>query len=82
MSEWHRINSGLHAVDPDDRGFQYGDGVFETIAVRNGHFYALRCLEALGIRDTDDGIIRISMVHYNTTEEVDRLVQGIKELYR
>ena len=36
MSEWHRINHGLQAIDPDDRGFQYGDGVFETVAVRDG----------------------------------------------
>jgi selenocysteine lyase/cysteine desulfurase len=41
--------------------------------------YALRCLEALGIQDTDEGIIRISMVHYNTEEEVSRLVDGLKE---
>jgi selenocysteine lyase/cysteine desulfurase len=54
--------------------------VEKHIAVRNGHFYALRCLEALGIPDTDEGIIRISLVHYNTSREVDRLVEGIKEL--
>ena len=36
MTEWHRISPGLRAIDPDDRGFQYGDGVFETIAIRNG----------------------------------------------
>jgi cysteine desulfurase family protein (TIGR01976 family) len=54
--------------------------VEKHIAVRNGHFYALRCLEALALQDTDDGIIRISLVHYNTSEEVDRLVEGIKEL--
>jgi cysteine desulfurase family protein (TIGR01976 family) len=54
--------------------------VEKQIAVRNGHFYALRCLEALGIQDTDDGIIRISMVHYNTSREVGRLVEGLGSL--
>ncbi len=51
--------------------------VGKDIAARNGHFYAVRCLEALGIQDTDEGIIRISLVHYNNTEEVDRLVNGL-----
>ncbi len=54
--------------------------VERDIAVRNGHFYALRCLEALGIKDTNDGIVRISLVHYNSEEEVSRLVEGLKEL--
>ena len=54
--------------------------VEKGLAVRNGHFYALRCLEALGIQDTDEGIIRISLVHYNTEEEVSRLVEGLKEV--
>jgi len=54
--------------------------VEKHIAVRNGHFYALRCLEALGIQNTDDGIIRISMVHYNSSREVDRLVEGLELL--
>ena len=54
--------------------------VDKKIAVRNGHFYALRCLEALGIDDTTEGVLRISLVHYNTEEEVARLVQGLGEL--
>ena len=54
--------------------------VAKEIAVRNGHFYALRCLEALGIKDTDDGIIRISLVHYNSSQEVNRLVEGLASL--
>ena len=55
--------------------------VEQQIAVRNGHFYALRCLEALGIQDTDEGIIHISLVHYNSSEDVNRLVEGLGELY-
>jgi cysteine desulfurase family protein (TIGR01976 family) len=50
------------------------------IAVRNGHFYARRCVEALGFEDPEEGIIRVSLVHYNTEEEVGRLVEGLKAL--
>ncbi len=50
------------------------------IAVRNGHFYALRCLQALGIHDPEDGVLRVSLVHYNTHDEVRRLTDGLFEL--
>jgi selenocysteine lyase/cysteine desulfurase len=54
--------------------------VEKDLSLRNGHFYALRCIEALGIQDTEEGIIRISLVHYNTVEEVGRLVAGLESL--
>ena len=56
--------------------------VKKDIALRNGHFYAIRCLEALGVRDTADGVVRISLVHYNSEEEVKRLVEGIREIFK
>ena len=40
----------------------------------------MRCIEALGIQVTDEGIIRISLVHYNTEDEVSRLVEGLDNL--
>lgn len=43
------------------------------IGIRAGHFYAPRLLEALGI-DPDPGVVRVSLVHYNTHAEVDRLL--------
>lgn len=54
--------------------------VKKEIALRNGHFYALRCLEALGIEDREEGIIRISLVHYNSEQEIDRLLEGLSGL--
>ena len=47
------------------------------IGIRNGDFYAWRCLKGLGI-DTNDGVIRISMVHYNSMEEVDKLIKFLE----
>jgi selenocysteine lyase/cysteine desulfurase len=48
----------------------------QQIGVGAGDFYALRCVEALGM-DPDDGVVRVSMVHYNTAEEVQKLIEGL-----
>lgn len=50
------------------------------VAIRWGHFYAEQAMGALGIEDAEDGVIRASMVHYNTLDEVDRLVIGLGEV--
>lgn len=49
------------------------------LAVRHGHFYAYRLLEALGL-EPSDGVVRVSMAHYNTAEEVERLLVQLGHL--
>jgi len=49
------------------------------IATRNDNFYAWRCLKALGI-DVEDGVVRTSMVHYNTHEDVEKLISALKKI--
>ncbi|MBU0755843.1 MAG: cysteine desulfurase-like protein [Planctomycetes bacterium] len=49
-----------------------------NFGIRNGHMYAHRLCKALDL-DPDDGVVRISMVHYNTPEEVDRLIEFLEE---
>lgn len=44
------------------------------IGIRYGDFYARRLIEDLGLTRRD-GVIRVSMVHYNTLEETDRLIK-------
>ena len=36
MSEWFEIGSEICVTDAASRGLQYGDGLFETIAIRDG----------------------------------------------
>ena len=50
-----------------------------NIATRNDNFYAWRCLRALGI-DTDDGVVRTSMVHYNTEDDVNKLINALEKI--
>nr|MBC8443666.1 aminotransferase class V-fold PLP-dependent enzyme [Deltaproteobacteria bacterium] len=38
--------------------------ISRKIATRNGHFYAFRCVRALGIEDPEEGVVRVSLVHY------------------
>ena len=44
-----------------------------------GHFYARRVVEAIGI-DPDAGVARISLVHYNSAEDVDRILNALEPL--
>ncbi len=49
----------------------------DKVAISSGHFYAKRLIEALGIEDANDGVVRCSMAHYNTMDEVDRLITAL-----
>jgi len=44
------------------------------IAVWAGNYYALEVMEHLGL---PDGAVRVGIVHYNTAEEVDRLLDAL-----
>ncbi|MFK5856748.1 MAG: cysteine desulfurase-like protein [Bacteroidota bacterium] len=50
-----------------------------NIAIRWGDFYARRLIEDLGLSELD-GVIRISMIHYNTLEEVASLIKVLDEI--
>ena len=49
------------------------------IAVWWGNYYALETMKQLGL-DPEEGAVRAGIVHYNTAEEVDRLLAGLAEL--
>jgi cysteine desulfurase family protein (TIGR01976 family) len=47
----------------------------------DGNYYALNLTERLGVEDKG-GLLRIGIVHYNTAEEIDRLLAALHELTR
>ncbi|HEU4405768.1 MAG TPA: aminotransferase class V-fold PLP-dependent enzyme [Polyangiaceae bacterium] len=51
------------------------------VAVRHGDFYAPRLVERLGL-GPQGGVVRASMVHYNTEAEVDRLLEALEAATR
>jgi cysteine desulfurase family protein (TIGR01976 family) len=44
----------------------------------DGNFYALNLTERLGV-ESQGGLLRIGLVHYNTLEEVERLLSALRE---
>jgi cysteine desulfurase family protein (TIGR01976 family) len=47
----------------------------------DGNFYALNLTERLGVQ-ASGGLLRIGLVHYNTAEEVERLLAALREFSR
>jgi cysteine desulfurase family protein (TIGR01976 family) len=49
----------------------------QGFAVWAGNYYAVEVMRRLGL---PDGAVRIGIVHYNTADEVDRLLEGLARL--
>ena len=75
MTEWYEFSGERLVIDPDERGFQYGDGLFETIAIRQGEprlwDYQVRRLEA--------GCKRLALKRPAVAELRNKLVTAIAE---
>lgn len=48
------------------------------IGIRHGDFYAKGLVKALGLAESG-GVVRVSMVHYNTEAEIDLLIAALRE---
>ncbi|HEU0370138.1 MAG TPA: cysteine desulfurase-like protein [Candidatus Acidoferrum sp.] len=60
---------------PTDAATFLGDrGIFTW----DGNFYALNLTERLGV-EQHGGVLRVGLVHYNTADEVDRLLAALRE---
>jgi cysteine desulfurase family protein (TIGR01976 family) len=49
------------------------------IGIRWGDFYAPRLIDALGLRERD-GVVRVSLAHYNDAAEIERLITKLDEI--
>jgi selenocysteine lyase/cysteine desulfurase len=48
------------------------------LGIRHGHFHALRLIRALGL--APQGVVRVSLAHYNTAGDVDRLIEVLERI--
>ena len=51
------------------------------LGLQQGHMYAYALVEGLGL-PIDDGVVRVSFVHYNSVEEVKRICALVEEAVR
>lgn len=50
-----------------------------SIGMRHGNFYSWKLMERLGI-PPKQGVARVSLVHYNSMDEVERLIEALDEV--
>ena len=61
-------------LSPDEVAARLGERGF---AVWHGNYYALEVMKRLGL---EDGAVRVGIVHYNTADEIDRLLDELVRL--
>ena len=65
----------VDGTHPDDVARVLGD---QGIFVWSGDYYAVEVMRRLGVAD-EGGLVRIGFAHYNTAEEVDRVLTALAE---
>ncbi len=71
-----RIDDGRPGHTPLELATKLGERGFFTW---DGNYYALNLTEHLDV-EKSGGFLRIGLVHYNTVEEVDRLLAALREI--
>jgi selenocysteine lyase/cysteine desulfurase len=74
-----RVGTFVIRVDsqtPDDTARYLAE---RGICVWSGNYYALNLSERLGVEETG-GMLRIGLAHYNTCDEVDRLLGDLDQI--
>jgi cysteine desulfurase family protein (TIGR01976 family) len=66
----------VEGLAPGDAAQRLGDCGF---AVWHGNYYALEVMKRLGLEDSG-GAVRVGILHYNTADEVDRLLAELERL--
>ncbi len=66
----------LAGYTPEEVATRLGE---QGIFVWHGDYYAVAVMERLGLQDKG-GLVRIGFVHYNTDQEVNRVLAALKEL--
>jgi selenocysteine lyase/cysteine desulfurase len=51
----------------------------QRIGIGNGNFYAYRLMQALDI-PPEQGVVRLSFVHYTTNHELTRLMEALNRI--
>ena len=68
------VSISIDGVHPHDAAETLGHA---GIYVWDGDFYATGLVERLGKADSG-GLLRLGLVHYNTVEEVDRVLEAVE----
>jgi cysteine desulfurase family protein (TIGR01976 family) len=69
------VSITLEGLRPDEAARALGR---RGLQVWSGHFYAIRCIEALGLAESG-GVVRTGVSMYNTMEEIDRLLEAVAD---
>lgn len=72
-----RVPTIAFKIDGRNAGEIVGRVDEDRIGIRHGDFHSRRLVERLGLAD-DGGVLRVSMVHYNSPGEVDRLIDSLE----
>jgi cysteine desulfurase family protein (TIGR01976 family) len=66
----------VDGIAPDEVARRLGE---RQLAVWHGNYYAVEVMKRLGLEDSG-GAVRAGIVHYNTADEVDRLLAELEQL--
>ncbi|KAM0350989.1 hypothetical protein ACHAPU_002767 [Fusarium lateritium] len=51
-----------------------------SLGLKHGHFYSHRLVKDIFDLDTADGVVRVSMAHYNTRDEIETVISTLEDV--